>query len=109
MEFLVETYLSKERGSVLDVAARRARSAAEALAAEGTSIRYLSWILLPEEETCFHLYRAQSERAVGEASRRAGFESPRIVHAVLPGARGKTMKDTARTSGSLRLQGEESG
>lgn len=79
----METYQPKRRGSEPEEFVRRVRSAAWALTAEGTPIRYLGSILVPEEETCFHLYRAQSERVVEEVSRRAGFESPRIVPALL--------------------------
>lgn len=87
MEFLVETYLPRDHPSKLDEAVRQARAAAETLTGEGTSIRYLRSILLPDEETCFHLYRAQSLRAVEEASRRAGLSSLRIAAAVVPRVR----------------------
>ena len=48
----------------------RAREAAAALTAEGTNVRFLRSIYLPEDETCFFLYRASSmERST--AARRA--------------------------------------
>lgn len=106
MEFLVETYLPKEHASELDAAVRRARTAAETLAGEGTSIRYLRSILLPDEETCFHLYRAESLRAVEEASRRAGFSSLRIAAAVVPRVRrGRSGESKAGTRQKLHPGG----
>ena len=47
------------------------REAAAALTAEGTQVRFLRSIYLPEDETCFFLYRASSMEAVHAAARRA--------------------------------------
>lgn len=79
----METYLPDQPLFDLEEAAGRARAAAERLADGGTPIRYLRSILLPDEETCFHLYQAESEASVVEASRLAGFSSPRILEAVV--------------------------
>jgi hypothetical protein len=38
--------------------------------------------LLPEDETCFHVFDATSADAVGEVGRRAGLNWARIVPAV---------------------------
>jgi hypothetical protein len=70
-EFIVELYVS---GSDCDAAGRhelRAREAVAALRAEGTHVRFLRSIYLPEEETCFFLYRASSIDTVHVAARRA--------------------------------------
>jgi hypothetical protein len=37
---------------------------------------------LPRDETCFHLFVADSEEAVADVCRRAGLGSPRIVPAL---------------------------
>ena len=80
--YLVETYLP--RALTLDVAAagRRARAAARELSRQGASVRYVRTTVLPGDETCFHLFVADSEETVAHACRRAGLESPRIVPAL---------------------------
>jgi hypothetical protein len=35
--------------------------------------------VLPDDETCFHIFEAASEEAVGEACHRAGIATGRIV------------------------------
>jgi hypothetical protein len=79
--FLVETYVPKMAQNDARVA-RRARMAARQLSREGEPVRYLRTTLLPEDETCFHLFEAASEDAVAEVCRRAGLGTPRIVRAV---------------------------
>jgi hypothetical protein len=80
--FLVETYVPKMAPNDARVARRRARMAARQLSREGEPVRYLRTTLLPEDETCFHLFEATSEGAVAEVCRRAGLGSPRIVQAL---------------------------
>jgi len=80
-EFLVELYVPRgeAEGTVLGVA--RAREAAEELNRRGTEIRYLRSIFVPDDETCFHLYRAASIEAVREAESLAGLRFERISEA----------------------------
>lgn len=66
----------------LAAAAERAHLAAEQLAREGTPVRYVRSILIPADETCFHVFEGPSAQAVGEASRRAALDYDRIVEAV---------------------------
>ena len=61
---------------------RDARTAAEELVREGTPVRYVRTTFLPDDETCFHVFEAASQEAVGEACRRAGIGSGRIVPAI---------------------------
>jgi hypothetical protein len=62
-EFLVEAYVSQ--GSTdRSPSDAEVSLAAEALTREGTAVRLLHVILVPEEETCFYLYEAQSIDAV---------------------------------------------
>jgi len=79
-EFLVEVYLSRCDG--VEARAAQAREAAERLTREGTSVRYLSSIFVPEDETCFFLYQAASAEAVREADRRAALPFERVSEAV---------------------------
>lgn len=63
----------------------RARLAAAELSAAGTPVRYVRSIFMPDDETCFHLFEADSPEAVDEAARRAGFVGARITRAVEAG------------------------
>ena len=80
--YLVEAYIPRSRAREALAAGRDARRAAEALLREGTPIRYVRTTLLPNDETCFHIFEAASEEAVGEACRRAGIGAGRIVAAI---------------------------
>ncbi len=71
--YLVETYVATAAG---------ARAAAKQLRRERGRARYVRMTFLPGDETCFHLFVADSEEAVAEACRRAGLHSARIVPAV---------------------------
>jgi len=80
--YLVETYMPRAEAVDASAAGRRARAAARELSRLGTSVRYVRTTLLPVDETCFHVFVADSEAAVAEACRRAGLGSPRIVPAL---------------------------
>jgi hypothetical protein len=82
--FLVEVYAPIRADSLPPVVAR-ARRAANKMSREGTPIRHLRATLIPEDETCFHLFEAPSMEAVGEASRRAGLPVARVVAVVESG------------------------
>ncbi len=49
----------------------QARRASDELRREGTQVRFLRSIFVPEEDVCFYLYRAASPDAVREAASRA--------------------------------------
>jgi hypothetical protein len=80
--YLVEVYLPRLRAADLRHAAARVRKAAEQLAREGTPVRHLRSIYLPEDETCFHFFEAADAETVREASRRATLMYQRVVEAV---------------------------
>jgi hypothetical protein len=80
--FLVETYVPKALALDASAAGRRARAAALELSRAGASVRYVRTTLLPGDETCFHLFVADSQDAVAAACRRAGLGKPRIVPAL---------------------------
>jgi Protein of unknown function (DUF4242) len=75
--FLVEVYTPV--GSPVGDAEQRAVRAAEQLSGEGTPVRYLRAIFVPEDEMCFFLFEAPSAALAGEVSRRAGVAYDRIV------------------------------
>src|SRR5512132_3769420 len=82
-EFLVEFYLSRTDREAAVAGADSARLAAEELTRHGTSVRYLSSIFVPEDETCFHLYEAISADAIREVAQRADLSSfERVLEAI---------------------------
>jgi hypothetical protein len=81
-EYLVELYVSRSDGAAAERGGRQARLAAEQLTREGTPVRYLRSIFVPDDETCFYLYEAASADAVREAARRASLPSERVIEAI---------------------------
>lgn len=82
-DFVGEQYLS---AGDTDVAARRARAARDAceqLIMEGTRVRYVRSIFIPEDETCLHLYRAESIEAVRTAAAQASLRLERVTEAII--------------------------
>ena len=70
--FLVEVYTP----------AAAALAEIQALSEAGSPARYVRSIVVPEDESCFHLFEAPSAEVVLEVSRRAGITPQRIVEAV---------------------------
>jgi hypothetical protein len=77
--FLVEAYAPA--GLDLTEVEARARAAAAAMADEGVVVDYVRPILVPGDETCFHLIESGSEAGVVELIRRAALSFIRIVEA----------------------------
>jgi len=73
-EFLLELYVSRGDGDAVERKARSARVAALELTREGRSVQYVRSIFVPEDETCFFLYEAETAGDVEEAARRASLE-----------------------------------
>jgi Protein of unknown function (DUF4242) len=88
-EFLLEVYAARTDARAVDDAARRAREAANALASEGPCVRYVRSIFVPEDETCFYVYEADSVETVQEVARRAGLSVDRVVEARSAETRGE--------------------
>ena len=80
--YILEAYLPLSRAQQARATAHRARAAAEALAHDGVSIRYVRTTYLPDDETCFHLFEAASPDIVEEAGRRAELGRVRVIPAV---------------------------
>jgi hypothetical protein len=78
-EFLIEQYVSRADTAAVERDAVRAREAAEELSRTGTPVRYLRSIFVPEDETCFLLYEADSASAVREAALRARLPVDRVA------------------------------
>ena len=78
--YLLEAYTPAS--ALLEEIESRLRTAAAELTESGTPVRYVRSILVPEDETCFHLLEGPSSEAVAETARRAGISTPRITEAV---------------------------
>jgi hypothetical protein len=81
-EFLLELYVSRADRHVVEAGSERARAAAEQLTREGTPVRYLRSLFVPEEETCFYFYEAASAGDVREAARRAALPNENVAEAI---------------------------
>ena len=79
-EFLVELYVAASDGPEI---VEHARAGAESVARAGTRVRCVSSIFVPEDETCFLLYEAETIDDVRRAAARAGltFERVALAHA----------------------------
>jgi hypothetical protein len=76
VEFMVELYAP---APTQGLGARAAEDAARSLRDEGLAVWYLRSIVIPGDETCFHLFEAPSLEAVDEVARRATVRFERIV------------------------------
>ena len=83
--YLVETFLARGAAGEREARERRARSAAEAMAREGTRVGFDGSIHVPEDEICFFTFEAPSRRAAASVAQRAGLEPLRIVEAIPSG------------------------
>ena len=82
-DFLVEVYTPRLDQAGLAKLDARLKAVAEAMSAE-TPVTYVRSTHVPEDETCFHLYEAESAEVVYEAGRRAGLTFDRVAAAVEP-------------------------
>ena len=87
--FLIELYVSRVEGdAAVERDAAQARLGAEVLTKEGKPVRYLRSIFVPEEETCFFMFEADSAEDVEEAARRVSLPVDRAA-AVIAGPFGE--------------------
>jgi hypothetical protein len=82
-DFLAEVYTPRLDGAALAKLVARLKAVAETMSAE-IPVTYLRSIHVPEDETCFHLFEAESAEVVYEAGRRAGLAFDRVAAAVEP-------------------------
>jgi hypothetical protein len=79
--YVVERYRPSSDPQSLRSVADRLTAGAQHLSDEGTAVRYMDTIFLPDDETCLHLFEAGSEADVRAVARRAGVEVDRVVPA----------------------------
>jgi hypothetical protein len=77
--YLVETFLPRAVRNGPASRERRARSAASELSRQGVGVRFDRTIHVPEDEVCFFIFEAGSERDVALAAQRAGLDPLRVV------------------------------
>jgi hypothetical protein len=82
--YLVEHYWPGVTRSGFTAAAESLRLAADEIAADGGSLRYLHSTLVPEDEAAFCVFEAASRGLVEQAYARAGVRFERILDAVEP-------------------------
>lgn len=81
-EFLLELYVPRGDQAAVDAGAERAGRAAEELTSAGRPVRYVRSIYVPQDETCFLLYEADSADTVRDAARLAGLPFDRVAEAL---------------------------
>ena len=79
MLYLAEFYLPA--GSTLASVAHRARAGAERVAGAGADVSFVEAIFLPQDESCFMLYRAHRATDVTAAGSAARLAFDRVTHA----------------------------
>ena len=80
-EFLVEVYVARP-AATWTPRPEHVSAAADQLTSKGTQVRLVRSILVPEDETCFYLFEAETGDAVREVAERAGLRIERVVDAV---------------------------
>ncbi|MDP9183501.1 MAG: hypothetical protein M3P04_12090 [Actinomycetota bacterium] len=80
--YLVETYLARERLGERSAQERHVRDAAAQLTREGRLVRFTRSLHLPEDEVCFFVLDAPSGRDAALAAERAGLDPIRVVEAL---------------------------
>jgi hypothetical protein len=81
-EFLVEIYVSRTNAPGGVPPSEDISRVAEQMTREGRQVRLVRSIAVPEEETCFYLFQAQTAEVVREAATRAGLQFERVVEAI---------------------------
>ena len=81
-EYLIELYVARTGAPVVSERCQSARTAAEELTRRGTAVRFRRSIFVPDEETCFVLFEAESAEAVRDAARLAAFPCDRVSTAI---------------------------
>jgi hypothetical protein len=77
--YLVEAYVSKSDSSGPAGIAVRVVLASKEMQREGTFVRYVRSIFIPQDETCFHIFEAGSEQDARNAASRVGIQPERVL------------------------------
>jgi hypothetical protein len=80
--YLVETFLARGAAGERQARERRARSAAEEMAREGTRVGFAGSIHVPEDEICFFTFEASSGGEAALVAERAGLQPIRVLEAI---------------------------
>jgi hypothetical protein len=80
--YLVETLLARGAAGERQARDRRARSAAEEMAREGTRVVFEGSIHVPEDEICFFTFEASSGREAALVAQRARLEPLRVIESI---------------------------
>jgi hypothetical protein len=101
--YLVEAYVSKSDANGPAGIPDRAVLASREMRREGTFVRYVRSILVPQDETCFHIFEAGSEQDARNAAARAGIQPERVLETTNFEARRAQRARSARGTGDARL------
>src|SRR5690349_10742432 len=80
-EYVAEQYFSRTDAAGARSAAVAARHAAEQLAREGTEVKLVRSVFVPEDETCIFIYEADSLDSVRVAAERGALACEHIARA----------------------------
>jgi hypothetical protein len=100
--YLVEAYVSKSDANCPAGIADRAVLASKEMRHEGTFVRYLRSIFIPQDETCFHIFEAGSEQDARNAAARAGIQPERVLETTNFEATRAHLARSARGPGDAR-------
>jgi hypothetical protein len=81
LDFLVEVYIPRGMDTPATPSRKDIARVTEQLRREGTRVRLVRSIFVPQDETCFYLFRALNGEAVREAGTRAGLHFDRVLEA----------------------------
>jgi hypothetical protein len=95
-EFIAEQYRSRTETNAAEHGASAARLGAEQLTREGTPVEFVRSIFIPEDETCFYIYKAESIEAVRAAAARTPLRFERVSEAVTEIGMPSGMKGSAK-------------
>ena len=69
---------------------------------EGTFVRYVRSIFIPQDETCFHIFEAGSEEDARHAAARAGIQPERVLETTNIEATRSQLARSPRGTGDAR-------
>jgi hypothetical protein len=81
-EYLIELYVGAADAGAVERDAERVRAAADEETRTGKPVRYLGSIFVPEDETCYLLFEADSADTVRETAVRASLQVEHLASAV---------------------------
>ncbi len=77
-EYLLEIYVGAGDARAAADSGRSARAAAAEMTRRGTPVQYRRWIYVPDDETCFFLFEAESAEAVCSTAQLAALPCDRV-------------------------------